>query len=184
MLWKGDNVPLTVMNLQGPKRSFFRMPHIVTIASGPGRIAVQPRRDRRDRRPAAPSRDGDGRARARLPPRQRARLVQLRAHQRASPTSSTAATGCGSTASSPARPRGSSSSTATATCSSGRSPPARASRSSRARCSTRTRASRCRPRHIKLTSGIFGGTSMYLARMTGPGRVGIQSMYHHHESGE
>ena len=25
---------------------------------------------------------------------------------------------------------------------------------------------------------------MYLAEMTGPGRVGIQSMYHHHGSGE
>src|SRR5271154_29941 len=37
---------------------------------------------------------------------------------------------------------------------------------------------------IKLSSGIFGGTSMYLAHLTGPGRVGIQSMYHHHESGE
>ena len=24
---------------------------------------------------------------------------------------------------------------------------------------------------------------MYLAEMTGPGRVGIQSMYHHHASG-
>ena len=33
---------------------------------------------------------------------------------------------------------------------------------------------------IKLTSGLFGGTSMNLARMTGPGRVGIQSMYVHH----
>ena len=32
---------------------------------------------------------------------------------------------------------------------------------------------------IKLTSGFFGGTSMNLARMTGPGRVGIQSMYVH-----
>jgi uncharacterized protein (AIM24 family) len=33
---------------------------------------------------------------------------------------------------------------------------------------------------VKLTSGFFGGTSMNLARMTGPGRVGIQSMYVHH----
>jgi len=33
---------------------------------------------------------------------------------------------------------------------------------------------------IKLTSGFFGGTSMNLARITGPGRVGIQSMYVHH----
>jgi|SRR6185369_8534447 len=35
---------------------------------------------------------------------------------------------------------------------------------------------------IKLTSGLFGGTSMNLARMTGPGRVGIQSMYVHHST--
>jgi len=32
----------------------------------------------------------------------------------------------------------------------------------------------------QLTSGWFGGQSMNLARMTGPGRVGIQSMYVHH----
>ena len=32
----------------------------------------------------------------------------------------------------------------------------------------------------KLTTGFFGGTGMNLARMTGPGRVGIQSMYVHH----
>ena len=34
----------------------------------------------------------------------------------------------------------------------------------------------------KLGTGFFGGTSMSLARMTGPGRVGIQSMYVHHKS--
>jgi uncharacterized protein (AIM24 family) len=32
----------------------------------------------------------------------------------------------------------------------------------------------------KLTSGFFGGSNMALAKMTGPGRVGIQSMYVHH----
>ena len=32
----------------------------------------------------------------------------------------------------------------------------------------------------KLGAGFFGGTTMSLARMTGPGRVGIQSMYVHH----
>lgn len=32
----------------------------------------------------------------------------------------------------------------------------------------------------KLTTGLFGGTGMNLAKMTGPGRVGIQSMYVHH----
>jgi uncharacterized protein (AIM24 family) len=35
---------------------------------------------------------------------------------------------------------------------------------------------------IKLKSGFIGHTNMYLARMTGPGRVGIQSMYVHHGS--
>jgi uncharacterized protein (AIM24 family) len=34
----------------------------------------------------------------------------------------------------------------------------------------------------KLTSGLFGGQGMNLARMTGPGRVGIQSMYVHHHT--
>ncbi len=32
----------------------------------------------------------------------------------------------------------------------------------------------------KLSTGFFGGVSMNLARMTGPGRIGIQSMYVHH----
>jgi len=34
----------------------------------------------------------------------------------------------------------------------------------------------------KLTTGFFGGTGMNLARMTGPGRIGIQSMYVHHNT--
>jgi uncharacterized protein (AIM24 family) len=35
----------------------------------------------------------------------------------------------------------------------------------------------------RLGTGLFGGTNMSLARMTGPGRLGIQSMYvHHHTS--
>jgi uncharacterized protein (AIM24 family) len=33
-----------------------------------------------------------------------------------------------------------------------------------------------------LTSGFFGGTGMNLARLTGPGRIGIQSMYVHHNT--
>ncbi|MGI8587061.1 MAG: AIM24 family protein [Chloroflexia bacterium] len=32
----------------------------------------------------------------------------------------------------------------------------------------------------KLTTGLFGGQGMNLGRMTGPGRIGIQSMYVHH----
>jgi uncharacterized protein (AIM24 family) len=35
----------------------------------------------------------------------------------------------------------------------------------------------------KLTTGFFGGVGMSLARMTGPGRLGIQSMYLHHHTG-
>jgi uncharacterized protein (AIM24 family) len=34
----------------------------------------------------------------------------------------------------------------------------------------------------RLGSGMFGGTNMSLAKMTGPGRVGIQSMYVHHKT--
>ncbi|MGI9037086.1 MAG: AIM24 family protein [Pyrinomonadaceae bacterium] len=34
----------------------------------------------------------------------------------------------------------------------------------------------------QLTTGWFGGSGMSLARMTGPGRVGIQSMYVHHKT--
>ncbi len=33
---------------------------------------------------------------------------------------------------------------------------------------------------VPLTTGLLGGTGMNLAEMTGPGRVGIQSMYVHH----
>src|SRR5215469_12841684 len=33
----------------------------------------------------------------------------------------------------------------------------------------------------KMGVGFFGGAGMALARMTGPGRVGIQSMYKHHK---
>ena len=34
----------------------------------------------------------------------------------------------------------------------------------------------------KLGTGFFGGATMSLAKMTGPGRVGIQSMYVHHHT--
>ena len=34
----------------------------------------------------------------------------------------------------------------------------------------------------KLSVGLFGGVGMNLARMTGPGRLGIQSMYYHHRT--
>src|SRR5215831_12194724 len=40
MLWKDDQVPLTVMSLSGGmRRAFAGMPFIISVASGPGRIA-------------------------------------------------------------------------------------------------------------------------------------------------
>ena len=35
---------------------------------------------------------------------------------------------------------------------------------------------------LPLKTGLLGGFGMNLARMTGPGRLGIQSMYHHHNT--
>jgi uncharacterized protein (AIM24 family) len=35
---------------------------------------------------------------------------------------------------------------------------------------------------VSLSPSRFAGMWMYLARMTGPGRLGIQSMYHHHKT--
>jgi uncharacterized protein (AIM24 family) len=37
---------------------------------------------------------------------------------------------------------------------------------------------------VQLKTGMLGHHNMYLAEMIGPGRVGIQSMYVHHHSGE
>ena len=34
----------------------------------------------------------------------------------------------------------------------------------------------------RLSTGLFGGVALSLAEMTGPGRVGIQSMYVHHHT--
>lgn len=34
-----------------------------------------------------------------------------------------------------------------------------------------------------LKTGVFGGQGHYLAHLTGPGRIGIQSMYYHHHTG-
>lgn len=34
----------------------------------------------------------------------------------------------------------------------------------------------------KLKTSLFGTQGLWLAKLTGPGRVGIQSMYHHHET--
>jgi uncharacterized protein (AIM24 family) len=39
MLWKDPTVPLTVLKLKGAKRAFSGMPFVISVANGPGRIA-------------------------------------------------------------------------------------------------------------------------------------------------
>jgi len=39
MLWKDETVPLSVKTLSGSKRAFAGMPFVISVASGPGRIA-------------------------------------------------------------------------------------------------------------------------------------------------
>ena len=39
LLWKDESVPLSSLPTNGPKRTLGGMPHIVTLANGPGRIA-------------------------------------------------------------------------------------------------------------------------------------------------
>ncbi len=39
LLWKDESVPLSSMPTNGPRRTLGGMPHIVTVANGPGRIA-------------------------------------------------------------------------------------------------------------------------------------------------
>jgi len=39
LLWKDESVPLSSLKTNGPRRSLGGMPHIVTVANGPGRIA-------------------------------------------------------------------------------------------------------------------------------------------------
>jgi len=41
LLWKDDSVPVSVMPMQGglAKRAFAGMPHIISLAHGPGRVA-------------------------------------------------------------------------------------------------------------------------------------------------
>src|ERR1700724_733970 len=39
LLWKDESVPLSSLKTNGPRRSLGGMPHIVSVANGPGRIA-------------------------------------------------------------------------------------------------------------------------------------------------
>jgi uncharacterized protein (AIM24 family) len=183
MLWKEDRVPLSVMSLQGPKRSLFSMPHIVTIAVGPGRIAFS--RDATGEvvvLPLHPGMEMDVREHAFLLASGRVSYSYVRINGLANilrggngmwldrfVTSNAPGLlvlhGYGNVFERTLAP--------------GESIQVEPGSMLYKDASVTLQAEA-----IKLASGIFGGTSMYLARLTGPGRVGIQSMYHHHESGE
>ena len=183
MLWKTDSVPLSVMTLNGPKRSFFSLPHIVTIAQGPGRIAFS--RDATGEivvLPLHPGMEIDVREHAFLLASGRVSYSYVRIKGLANilrggngmwldrfvtnqAPGLLVLHGYGNVFERMLAP--------------GESIQVEPGSMLYKDASVTLQAEQ-----IQLTTGIFGGTSLYLARLTGPGRVGIQSMYHHHESGE
>ena len=183
MLWKTDSVPLAVMNLQGPRRSFFRMPHIVTIASGPGSIAFS--RDAAGEivvLPLHPQMEVDVREHAFLLASMGVSYSYVRIK------------GLGNIL------RGASGMWLDRFVTGQYQgllvlhgygnvfervlAPGQSIQVEPGSLLYKDASVALQPEGIQLSSGFFGGTTMYLARLTGPGRVGIQSMYHHHESGE
>jgi uncharacterized protein (AIM24 family) len=182
MLWKDDNVPLSVMQLSGGfKRAFAGMPFIISVASGPGRIAFS--RDATGELVVLPLHPG-----MELDVREHAFL--LCSHQIAYSfvrikglanilfggqgmymdrfvTTSTAGLlilhGYGNVFE--------------RRLAAGESimvePGAFLYKDSTVTMQVEFQ---------RLGTGIFGGTNMSLARLTGPGRVGIQSMYVHHHT--
>jgi uncharacterized protein (AIM24 family) len=139
MLWKDGNVPLTLMPLSGGlKRAFGGMPFLISVATGPGRIAFS--RDSTGELvvlPLHPGMEIDAREHAFL----------LSSHQiqysfvRIKGLANILFGGQGMDSS-----------------------------------------VTMDVEFQKLGTGFFGGTTMSLARVTGPGRVGIQSMYVHHKT--
>ena len=182
MLWKDDHVPLSVMQLSGGmKRAFAGMPFIISVATGPGRIAFS--RDATGELVVLPLHPG-----MELDVREHAFLLcshqigysfmrvkgldqhsvrrpghvhgPLRHHRHAGPAD-------------PARLRQRLRAEAGAGESIMVEPGAFLYKDSSVTMDVEFQ---------KLGTGFFGGTNMSLARMTGPGRVGIQSMYVHHHT--
>ena len=183
MLWKTETVPVTVMKLQGPKRSLLGMPHIVTIASGPGRIAFS--RDATGEivvLPLHPGMEIDVREHAFLLASGRVSYT----YERIKGLANILHGGNGMwldrfvTSQAPGllvlHGYGNVFERLLA--------PGESIQVEPGSMLFKDASVTLQAESIKLSSGIFGGTSMYLARLTGPGRVGIQSMYHHHQSGE
>ena len=183
MLWKQDGVPMTVMNLPGPKRSFFGLPHLVTMASGPGRIAFS--RDATGEIVVLPLHPGmvlDVREHAFLLASGRIGYTYSRIKGLANILHG----GNGmwmdrfATTDAPGllvlHGYGNVFERMLA--------PGEVIQLEPGAMLFKDASVTMEAEKIKLSSGLLGGRSMYVARMTGPGRVGIQSMYHHHHAGE
>ncbi len=183
MLWKQDTVPMSLYPITGPKRSLLGLPHLVTLARGPGRIAF--------------SRDATGEIIV-LP---MAAGIELDVREHAFLLASE------SIAYSYVRVKGLANilhggngmwmdrftakkspgllvlhgfgNVFVRTLASGESIQLEPGSMLFKDATVQMAAEK-----IKLSTGFLGGTSMNLARMTGPGRIGIQSMYHHHASDE
>jgi len=182
MLWKDDNVPLTVLQLPGGlKRAFAGMPFIISVATGPGRIAFS--RDATGELvvlPLHPGMEMDAREHAFLLASHQIDYSFVRIKGFANiifggqgmymdrfVTRNTPGLlmlhGYGNVFERVLKP--------------GESimlePGAFLYKDSSVQMEVEFQ---------RLGSGFFGGSNMALARMTGPGRVGIQSMYVHHHT--
>ncbi len=182
MLWKDDNVPLSLMQLSGGmKRAFAGMPFLISVATGPGRIAFS--RDATGELVVLPLHPG-----MELDVREHAFL--LSSHQigysfiRVKGLTNILFGGQGMymdrfvTTGAPA-------------CSilhgygnvfERRLAPGESIMVEPGAFLYKDSSVTMNVEFQKLGTGFFGGTTMSLARMTGPGRIGIQSMYVHHKS--
>jgi uncharacterized protein (AIM24 family) len=164
MLWKDDSVPLTVMQLSGGmKRAFAGMPFVISVATGPGRIAFS--RDATGELVVLPLHPG-----MELDVREHAFL--LASHQidysfvRIKGLANILFGGQGMF-----MDRFVTSNT-----------PGLVIMLEPGAFLYKDSSVTMQVEFQRLGTGFFGGTNMSLARMTGPGRIGVQSMYVHHHT--
>ncbi len=182
MLWKDDNVPLSVMQLQGGlKRAFAGMPFIISVATGPGRIAFS--RDATGELVVLPLHPG-------MEMDVREHAFVLASHQidysfvRVKGLANILFGGQGMfmdrfvTRNSP----GLVLLHGYGNVFERRLKPGESIMVEPGAFLYKDSSVTMNVEFQKLGTGFFGGTNMSLARMTGPGRVGIQSMYVHHHT--
>ena len=161
LLWKDETVPLSSMQTNGPKRTLGGMPHIVTVANGPGRIAFS--RDAPGEvvvLPLHPGMEIDVREHAFLLASHSIQYSFIRIKGLANLLH-----GNGNVLERTLRP-------------------GEKILVEPGGFLYKDSTVNMQAQQMQLKTGMFGRHGMFLAEMTGPGRVGIQSMYHHHGSGE